>query len=122
MRALEEGPTTLDAPADFRPPPYFSRVWFHRTHGGWDDTEHQGFVHAELTHKKYVAKVFPGDIYAERRRVLAEAPRKDYQRILEIGTSTGHYTKVISEMFPDAEVVGIDPSQEDVGTGQAGRQ
>ncbi len=110
IEALAHGPSTLDVDPDFTPPAYHSRVWFHRTHGGWDDADHQGFVHGELTHKKYVAKVFPGDIYAERRRALAKAPRSDYRRILEIGTSSGHFTKVISEMYPDAQVFGIDPS------------
>ncbi len=111
LEALKQGPTTLTADPDFQAPSYYSRVWFHRSHGGWDGADHNGFVHAEITHRKYVAKVFPGDIYAERRRIAAEAPKRDYKRILEVGTSSGHYTKVLAEMFPDAEIWGIDPSE-----------
>ena len=111
LEALKQGPTTLTVDPDFVAPTYYSRVWFHRSHGGWDGADHNGFVHAEITHRKYVAKVFPGDIYAERRRIAAEAPRKDYKKILEIGTSSGHHTRVLAEMYPDAEIWGIDPSE-----------
>ena len=111
MAALQTGPTTLAVDPGFEAPPYYSRVWFHRSHGGWDGAAHNGFVHAEITHRKYVSKVFPGDIYAERRRIAEKAPRRDYRRILEIGASSGHYTRVLAEMFPDAEIWGIDPSQ-----------
>jgi SAM-dependent methyltransferase len=110
LAPLAQGPTTITVDPNFKPPSYYSRVWFHRTQGGWDDNDYQGFVHAELTHKKYVAKVFPGDIYGERRRIGALAPRRDYKRVLEFGTSSGHYTKVLSEMYPQAEIVGLDPS------------
>ena len=110
LRALLDGPTTLDPNAGFEAPPYYSKVWFHRTHGGWDGAEYTGFVHAELVHKKYVAKIFPGDIYHERRRVAGLAPKKNYDKILELGTSSGHYTVVLAELFPEAQVHGIDPS------------
>lgn len=110
LRALEDGPATLEADPAYQPPAYYRDVWFHRTTGGWDGHPEQGFIHGELIHRNYVAKLFPGDIFAQRRRVLAELPRQDYARVLEMGTSSGHYTQAISQVFPDAHVTGIDPS------------
>jgi SAM-dependent methyltransferase len=111
LRALEEGgPATLEADPDWQPPAYYKDVWFHRTTGGWDGHPDQGFIHGELIHRHYVAKNFPGDIFAQRRRVLAELPRQDYRRILEMGTSSGHYTVALAQVFPDAQITGVDPS------------
>jgi len=95
---------------DFAPPAYWRDNWFHRTHGGWDASRYNGFIHAEIVHRQYVAKVFPGDIYGNRRAVLKGLDRDDYGRILEIGTSSGHHTEAIAECFPDAVITGIDPS------------
>jgi SAM-dependent methyltransferase len=105
-----QGPATLEADPDFAPPAYYRDVWFHRTTGGWDGHPQQGFIHGELIHRHYVAKNFPGDIFAQRRRVLEELPRRDYRRVLEMGTSSGHYTVGIQQTFPDAEIVGVDVS------------
>lgn len=105
-----QGPTTLEVPPDFTPPKYFSRTWFHRTHGGWDAGPYQGFVHSELVRRRYTSHVFPGDQAADRRRTAEQAPRRDYRRILEIGTSSGLYTLALHEVFPRAEIIGIDPS------------
>lgn len=109
LEALAEGGTTVTRHG-FKPPRYWSEIWFHRTHGGWDAGPYNGFVHGELVHKKYVSQVFPGDIYGNRRLVLQQLPRRDYKRILEIGTSSGHHSVAIAEVFPDAELVGLDPS------------
>ena len=104
------GPATLTAHADFVQPDYFRDVWFHRTTGGWDGHPQQGFIHGELIHRHYVGKMFGGDIFAQRRRVLAELPRQDYARILEMGSSSGHFTVALAETFPDAKITGIDLS------------
>lgn len=109
LEGLRDGPTTLTR-HDFSAPQYWSQVWFHRTRGGWDAGEYNGFVHGELVHKKYVSKIFPGDIYGNRRAVLRELPRDDYRHILEIGASSGHHTLAIAEVFPAARLTGIDPS------------
>jgi SAM-dependent methyltransferase len=111
LDALSHGPSTLEVAAGFEAPSYYDKVWFHRSHGGWDAIDYNGFVHAEITHRKYVAKIFPGDIYAERRRIADLASRRDYSRILEIGASSGHYTRVLAEHFPDAQIWGLDPSK-----------
>jgi SAM-dependent methyltransferase len=109
IERLREGATTLTR-HDFAAPDYWSKIWFHRTHGGWDGGDYNGFVHGEIVHRKYVSKVFPGDVYANRRTVLHSLPRADYRRILEIGTSSGHHTLAIAEVFPDAKLTGVDPS------------
>jgi ubiquinone/menaquinone biosynthesis C-methylase UbiE len=54
--------------------------------------------------------VFPGDQARDRRRTAEQAPRRDYRRILEIGTASGLYTLALSEVFPQAAITGIDPS------------
>ncbi|MDB5714288.1 MAG: Ubiquinone/menaquinone biosynthesis C-methylase UbiE [Sphingomonadales bacterium] len=110
LAADAQGATTLAADADFTPPAYWARTWFHRTYHGWEDHPHQGFIHGELIHKKYVAKIFPGDVYAARRAIARLAPRDHYATILELGTSSGHYTEALSDVFPAASIIGIDPS------------
>lgn len=109
LDALAEGGTSIEERADFAAPAYWSEVWFHRTTGGWDASPYNGFVHGELVHRRYVSRVFPGDIYAQRRRVLDEL-RRTPERIVEFGTSSGHYTRALAERFPDASIIGLDPS------------
>ena len=109
--ALENaGPARLHAEAGFTQPDYHKDVWFHRTEGGWDGHPQQGFIHGELIHRHYVSKNFPGDIFAQRRRVLQELPRQDYRRILEMGTSSGHFTVALQQTFPGARITGVDVS------------
>jgi SAM-dependent methyltransferase len=111
LDALEKsGPARLTIHNDFEAPAYFKDVWFHRTTGGWDGHPQQGFIHGELIHRHYVAKNYPGDIFAQRRRVLAELPRADYKRVLEMGTSSGHFTVALQQTYPDAQITGVDPS------------
>lgn len=111
LEALGKGGTTLTASDDFTPPTYWSDVWFHRTTGGWDASDYNGFVHGELVHRRYVARIFPGNIYAQRHDLLKELPRAQYGHILELGTSSGHYTVALADRFPDAQIVGVDPSE-----------
>lgn len=110
LDALASGGTTIEElPGGL--PTYFSSVWFHRTVGGWDASDYNGFVHGELVHKRYVSRIYPGDVYAQRRDLLDELPQRAYDRILELGTSSGHYTLALAERFPDAEIVGVDLSR-----------
>jgi SAM-dependent methyltransferase len=111
LRRLQSGgATTLEARPDAPVPEYFTRAWIHRTTGGWDGHPYQGFIHGELVHREYVARNYPGDIFAQRRQVLGELPRRDYARILEFGTSSGHYTLQLAREFPQAELWGCDLS------------
>ena len=109
-RLEQAGPAQLTADPDFVQPAYFKDVWFHRTTGGWDGHPQQGFIHGELIHRHYVSKNYPGDIFAQRRRVLAELPREDYRRILEMGTSSGHFTVALQQVFAEASITGVDLS------------
>lgn len=109
-RLEASGPASLTVDPDFVQPDYFKDVWFHRTTGGWDGHPQQGFIHGELIHRHYVSKLYPGDIFAQRKRVLAELPRQDYARILEMGTSSGHFTVGLQQTFPEAQITGVDLS------------
>ena len=110
LRGLDEGPTTLDTATATAIPSYWSNTEFHRTAGGWDASDFNGYVHGEVLHKLMLAKMFPGDIFAQRRDAARHAPRQDYARILDMGASSGHYTVALSEVFPQAEISGIDLS------------
>jgi len=110
LKALMQGPTTIEPIPGERRPSYADAAWIHRTTGGWDGHEYQGFIHGELIHREYVARNYPGDIFAQRRQILSVLPRRDYQRIFEVGTSSGHYTLQIAAEFPQAEIWGCDPS------------
>jgi SAM-dependent methyltransferase len=111
IRALQNGTTTLEVIAGDKVPDYFrAGPWIHRTTGGWDGHDFQGFVHGELVHREYVAKNYPGNIFAQRREVLTTLPRRDYQDIMEFGSSSGHYTLQIAREFPQARITGCDLS------------
>lgn len=110
LDALMQGPGHLmdsDAPK----PRYWSEIWFHRTRGGWDASPYNGYIHGEFVHRRYVSRIFPGDIYAQRRQVLDVLGGFAPVGIVEFGTSSGHYTMALAERFPGAKIIGIDPSR-----------
>jgi SAM-dependent methyltransferase len=109
LRALAEGPTTISAFPHFTPPDYFDGVWFHRTHGGWDGHEHQGFIHAEMIQKPWLTALFGA--FDTRRAVLDNLPGRDYRRIFEMGVSSGFHTLALADAFPEAEISGCDLSR-----------
>ena len=110
LEALDEGPASLELDPDLELPRWFTRVWFHRTTGGWDAGPYNGYVHGELIHKLILTRVFGADIFAQRRAAAELAPRRDYRRILDMGASSGHNTVALAEVFPDAEISGVDYS------------
>jgi SAM-dependent methyltransferase len=109
LRALAQGPTQITTLPHFTPPDYLDDVWIHRTHGGWDGHEHQGFIHAEMIHKRWLTKMFGA--VDTRRAVLDNLPRKDYRRIFEMGVSSGFHTLALAEAFPQAQISGCDVSR-----------
>jgi SAM-dependent methyltransferase len=111
LDAQRGGPTTLEVLPHFEEPPYFAKAWFHRTEGGWDAGDYNGAVHARIIQARYLSKCFPGDASGDRRRTLREAPARPYGRILEFGASSGQFTSAISDVYPEAEVWGVDPSR-----------
>lgn len=108
LKSLDEGPATLDYGDGEQAPSYWSKVWFHRTTGGWDHIDHTGYVHGELVHKQLVARGYGGDIFGQRRAAAQQAPRRDYKEILDIGCGSGHFTQALQETFPEAQITGID--------------
>lgn len=110
LTALHNGPAALYLDPDFKAPAYWSGVDFHRTEGGWDGHPFAGYIHAEIIHRKIVDAGFPGGIFAQRKRVAARAPKSHYDKILDMGCSTAHFTQALQETYPDAHITGIDLS------------
>lgn len=104
------GAAQLYPDPDFTAPPYWQGVDFHRTAGGWDGHVNAGYIHAEIVHRKMVEKIFPGGIFALRRMAAEKAPKDQYESILDMGCSTGHYTQALADAYPTAKIIGIDPS------------
>ena len=113
----QDGPTTLAADPDFAPPKYWLYP-IHRTAGGWDAHPDFGFIHGEFLQRYILSKIprppaagnTPADLYEQRRLVAAEAPRRDYRDIFEIGCSSGPYTLKLAQVFPDAQITACDIS------------
>ncbi len=119
LKALQTGPTTLTTYPGRQMPAWFrDQPWIHRTTGGWDGHEYQGFVHGELVHRTYVARNYGGRIYEVRRGILKELRNRDPKRIFEIGTSSGNFTLQLQLEFPNAQIVGCDPSLRMLEQGQ----
>lgn len=110
LKKLEDGPATLEAEPSSAPPAYWDGVEFHRTAGGWEGHEYQGYIHGEIIHKKMVEAMFPGGIFKQRLTIAKMAPCDDYERILDMGCSTGHFTSALAEAYPKAEIHGVDLS------------
>lgn len=110
LRQFDEGRTTLTADLDFQAPDYWEGVNFHRTEGGWTGHPYQGFIHGEIIHRKMLDALFPGGIFKQRREIAAKAPRDHYDRILDMGCSSGHFTLALADAYPDAEIYGVDLS------------
>jgi SAM-dependent methyltransferase len=111
FEALNEGPTTIETVPGFSYPDYMEGVWIHRTHGGWEGHPDQGFIHAEMVHKRYLTTVYGGGIFGQRRAVLDHLPRQNYRRVFEMGVSSGFHTLALAEQFPDAAISGCDFSR-----------
>ncbi|MEM7568613.1 MAG: methyltransferase domain-containing protein [Pseudomonadota bacterium] len=110
LKRFHNGPTEVFLDPDFKAPAYWDGVDFHRTAGGWDSHEHAGLVHGEIIHKRMVDKLYPGGIFKQRRFVADLAPQDHYDQILEMGTSTGHYTQALQQAYPDAQITGVELS------------
>jgi len=109
LKELEaKGPAKLHADPDLKMPAYYDGVWFHRTTGGWDGHPEMGFVHSEFIHKTFVNKNFGGDIFGQRRAVLGRLGDFKPKRICEFGTSSGHFTVALQQVFPEAKITGVE--------------
>lgn len=110
LHQFDKGSSSLTLDDEFDVPSYWEGVEFHRTSGGWDGHQYMGFIHGELVHKKMVDVIYPGAIFKQRCDVAKLAPKDTYEKILEMGTSTGHYTLGLALAYPDASITGLDLS------------
>ncbi|MFC6197686.1 class I SAM-dependent methyltransferase [Ponticaulis profundi] len=110
LKKYDDGPSTLEDNSKEGAPGYYEGVNFHRTAGGWEDHEYQGFIHADLVHSRLVKNFFPGGIWKQREMVAGMAPKDHYDKILDMGCSTGHFTRALQTVYPDAEIHGVDLS------------
>lgn len=110
LKAAEHGPASLELNPQFEPPKYWDGVNFHRTAGGWTGHPYQGLIHGELVHRKLVAVAAPGGIAKPRKAVAEMAPKAKYDKILEMGCSSGHYTMALQDTYPEAEIHGVELS------------
>ncbi len=110
MQAAEQGPAQLHLEPDMKAPAYWEGVNFHRTTDAWEGHPNMGYIHGEIIHKEMVARFFPGGIFKQRSAVAEMAPKDSYDRILELGASSGHFTTALAETYPDAKITGVDLS------------
>lgn len=110
LDSLAKGPTTIEVDENFKAPDYWKGVEYHRTAKSWDGHPYMGFIHGEIIHRRIVGAFFPGGITKQRPEVAALAPKDSYERILEMGSSSGHFTQALALTYPDAEITGIDLS------------
>lgn len=110
IEGLQTGPSTLTLDPNFKAPSYWKGVDFHRTQGGWDGHPHMGYVHGELIHKRLMDAIGASSILEQRRSVAASAPKDSYRRILDMGCSSGHYTMMLAQTYPQAKITGVELS------------
>jgi len=109
LDALTKGAASLTLDENFEAPAYWKGVDYHRTEGGWDGHPYAGYIHSEIIHRRIVAASF-GDILAQRRKVAAQAPKDHYEKILDMGCSTAHFTQALQETYTNAKITGVDLS------------
>lgn len=110
LETLLTGKASLTLDPELQAPDYWNGVDFHRTEGGWDGHPHMGYIHGELIHKKLIDVLSPTGIFKQRGEVARMAPKDHYRRILDMGCSSGHYTTMLAQAYPEAKIVGVDLS------------
>lgn len=110
LECLSQGPSSLSLAPDLVPPAYWEGVFFHRTEGGWDGHPQMGYIHGEFIHKKLIDGLSPGRLLSTRFATAKMAPKKHYERILDMGCSSGHYTTQLAKAYPNAKITGVDLS------------
>jgi len=112
---VEASAATLELDPDLEPPDYWVEG-FHLTPGGWDGHDLMGTAIHELV---FAYVLTPGGVGAvrtgedlddQRARVARQAPRDDYRRIVEMGSSTGRFTLRLSQAYPQARITAVELS------------
>src|SRR4029079_74596 len=108
--APEPGEYSLDLRLE--PPGYYAGVTFHNQPR---DLIYElvrapaGPHYGKLIERAGCAAVRPGsDLLEQRRLTAAEAPRRTYRRILDVGCGHGTWTATLQRRFPEAEIHAID--------------
>jgi SAM-dependent methyltransferase len=109
IQALEEatreaGPYLRLNP-DLEIPRYFSEVDYHQHPGGVGGDELAGFAYEYGRKTTTPNHIHENDLYY---RLAAATPKGNFKRILDFGCGIGPGSYPFKEMYPDAEVYGID--------------
>ncbi len=106
---------TLELDPDFEQPDYFEDVEWHLMPGGWDghDLYDSPLGGPGVNIYKYggmAAVPAESNIYHHRQMVARQLYKESYDRVLEIGCGPANTLPYIHEIYPDAELVGVDVS------------
>jgi ubiquinone/menaquinone biosynthesis C-methylase UbiE len=106
----------LDTPADFQVPRYVSSIDIHCMPGGYDGAVAPDDIATGALYDRGVylyAMGYMGPFNDDMGRSVGNYIKRrlkgfEPKRILDMGCTVGHSTVPYKEMFPDAEVIGID--------------
>jgi SAM-dependent methyltransferase len=107
---------TLELDPDFAQPDYFDGVEWHLMPGGWDgfDLYDAPIGGPGVNVYKYggmAAVPAESNIYEHRKMVARQLYKPSYDRVLEIGCGPANTLPYIHEIYPEAELVGVDVSE-----------
>ena len=83
--------------------------WMLNRYGPWLESNH--VIPDGVGRTRIVDRFFPGGIHKQRAMVAGLAPKDHYERILDMGCSTGFFTVALQSTYPDAEIHGVDLSR-----------
>jgi SAM-dependent methyltransferase len=113
---------TLELVDGFQQPDYFEGVEWHLQPGGWDG--YDLYAAPAAGPKVFVYKyggfaAVPAEtnIYQHRVQVAQQLYKDSYEKILEIGCGPANTLKFIHEVYPEAELHGVDVSPTLLKTG-----
>ncbi len=108
MAAAEEAhPERISYDKDFVPPVY-TRCEIHCQPGGYTDDPLGGLVYHYGTKIFYEGFNDQDELHVELAQKAAKPADGKLERILDIGCSIGQATTVLKDLYPDAQVHGLD--------------
>jgi SAM-dependent methyltransferase len=105
--------------------PVYWKGGFHLTPGAWDGHDLMG---AAVDEPQYAYVLTPGGVGAvrtgenlhdQRTLVAMETAKKSYRHIVELGSGTGRYTRILCKTYPEAKVTAIELSTSSLRYGYA---
>ncbi len=103
----EEGTGRLVLNPALRPPDFYAQAEFHLVPGNYD----RRYIYPLMNELPQSAVVTRRSWPEVKRQFSAYIPRQDYRRIVDFGCGVGRSTIVLKELYPDAEVIGLDLSE-----------